>query len=86
MIAFRDWFVAEIGARLIAHTSRRALDKGTNPYDLGTARCCGLLRTQALLDALREYGADAALGGARRDEERSRAKERVFSFRDAHGQ
>src|SRR2546428_14103319 len=40
MIAFRDWFVAEIGARLIAHTSRRALDKGTNPYDLDTARCC----------------------------------------------
>jgi sulfate adenylyltransferase subunit 2 len=57
-----------------------------NPYDIGTARCCALLRTQALLDALREYGADAALGGARRDEERSRAKERVFSFRDVHGQ
>jgi sulfate adenylyltransferase subunit 2 len=86
MIAFRDWFVAEIGARLIARTNRRAVADGANPYALGTARCCGLLRTQALLDALREYGADAALGGARRDEERSRAKERVFSFRDAHGQ
>ena len=89
MIAFRDWFVAEIGARLITHTSPRAMDKsdnGVNPYVLGTARCCSLLRTQALLHALRDYKADAALGGARRDEERSRAKERVFSFRDAHGQ
>jgi sulfate adenylyltransferase subunit 2 len=86
MIVFRDWFVAEIGARLIVCTNRPALDSGINPYDIGTARCCSLLRTQALLDALREYGADAALGGARRDEERARAKERVFSFRDAHGQ
>jgi sulfate adenylyltransferase subunit 2 len=86
MIAFRDWFVGEIGAQLIAHTNQPALAGGVNPYDIGTARCCGLLRTQALLDALREYKADAALGGARRDEERSRAKERVFSFRDAHGQ
>ena len=86
MIAFRDWFVAEIGARLIARTNQRAVDNGVNPYDIGTARCCALLRTQALLDSLREYGADAALGGARRDEERSRAKERVFSFRDVHGQ
>ena len=86
LIAFRDRFVHESGARLIARTNHRALDSGANPHDLGTARCCGLLRTQALLDALREYGADAALGGARRDEERSRAKERVFSFRDARGQ
>jgi sulfate adenylyltransferase subunit 2 len=85
MIAFRDWFVAEIGARLIVHKNRSAIDAGANPYSLGTARCCNLLRTQALLDALREYRADAALGGARRDEERSRAKERVFSFRDRHG-
>ena len=86
MIAFRDSFVAQVGARLIVQGNRRALDGGTNPYDIGTARCCGLLRTRALLDALREYEADAALGGARRDEERSRAKERVFSFRDANGQ
>jgi sulfate adenylyltransferase subunit 2 len=86
MIVFRDWFVSEIGARLIVHTNQRALDSGANPYELGTARCCGLLRTQALLDALRAHEADAALGGARRDEERSRAKERVFSFRDTHGQ
>jgi sulfate adenylyltransferase subunit 2 len=86
MIAFRDWFAAEIGARLMVHTNRTAIESGANPYDLGTARCCGLLRTQALLDALRRHKADAALGGARRDEERSRAKERVFSFRDGHGQ
>jgi len=86
MIVFRDWFVNEIGARLIVHTNRSAAGRGANPYDLGTARCCGLLRTQALVDGLRQYKADAALGGARRDEERSRAKERIFSFRDVHGQ
>ena len=86
MLAFRDWMAEMLGVRLIVHRHPRAAQAGVNPYDLGTARCCGLLRTQALLDALRDYGADAALGGARRDEERSRAKERVFSFRDAHGQ
>jgi sulfate adenylyltransferase subunit 2 len=86
MIAFRDWFVAEIGAQLIARSNQEALSNRVNPYDIGTARCCALLRTQALLDALKEYRADAALGGARRDEERARAKERVFSFRDSHGQ
>jgi len=86
MIAFRDWFVSHIGARLIVHSNQGAAGRGVNPYDIGTTRCCGQLRTQALLDALRQYKADAALGGARRDEERSRAKERVFSVRDAHGQ
>jgi sulfate adenylyltransferase subunit 2 len=86
MIAFRDRFVKEIGARLIVQTNRNGAERGANPYDLGTARCCSLLRTQALVDALRDYKADAALGGARRDEERSRAKERIFSFRDAQGQ
>jgi sulfate adenylyltransferase subunit 2 len=86
MIAFRDRVAREIGARLIVYTNQQAADAGVNPYDLGTPRCCGLLRTQALLDALRHHRADAALGGARRDEERSRAKERVFSFRNAYGQ
>ena len=86
MIAFRDAFVARIDARLIVRSNWRALANGVNPYDIGTARCCSLLRTRALLDALQEYRADAALGGARRDEERARAKERVFSFRDVHGQ
>jgi len=86
MIEFRDSFVREIGADLIVYTNKQAVANGANPYDLGTSKCCGLLRTQALVDGLREGGFDAALGGARRDEERSRAKERVFSFRDRHGQ
>jgi len=86
MIEFRDAYTASIGARLIVHTNRQALDEGAQPFRIGTQRCCGLLKTQALLDALSEGGFDAAIGGARRDEERSRAKERIYSFRDAHGQ
>jgi sulfate adenylyltransferase subunit 2 len=86
MIEFRDRFCAEIGARLIVHTNWTAIEAGANPFDLGTQKCCGLLKTRALLDALAEGGFDAAIGGARRDEEKSRAKERVYSFRDAHGQ
>jgi sulfate adenylyltransferase subunit 2 len=85
LIEFRDHMVRSIGANLIVYTNKKAVEQGANPYDLGTAKCCGLLRTQALVDGLREGGFDAALGGARRDEERSRAKERVFSFRDRHG-
>jgi sulfate adenylyltransferase subunit 2 len=86
MIEFRDRFTAEIGAKLIVHTNRSAIDAGANPFRLGTERCCGLLKTQALLDALRAGNFDAAFGGARRDEEKSRAKERIFSFRDSLGQ
>jgi sulfate adenylyltransferase subunit 2 len=86
MIEFRDRFTAEIGAELRVYTHWKAIREGANPYDLGTSKCCGLLRTRALVDGLREGGYDAALGGARRDEERSRAKERVFSFRDTQGQ
>jgi sulfate adenylyltransferase subunit 2 len=86
LIEFRDWFAGQIGARLLVYVNQAAVDAGANPYDLGTAKCCSLLRTEALVKALQEGGYDAALGGARRDEERSRAKERVFSFRDAHGQ
>jgi sulfate adenylyltransferase subunit 2 len=86
MIAFRDRYAAEVGVRLIVHTNRDAIDAGTQPFTVGTQRCCGLLKTTALLDALRAGGFDAAFGGARRDEERSRAKERVFSVRDASGQ
>jgi sulfate adenylyltransferase subunit 2 len=85
ILEFRDWFVKQIGARLVVHSNREAVRQGANPYDLGTARCCQLLRTQALVQALKEGGYDAAFGGARRDEERSRAKERVFSFRDRNG-
>ncbi|HWQ56517.1 MAG TPA: sulfate adenylyltransferase subunit CysD [Bryobacteraceae bacterium] len=86
MIEFRDRFACEIGARLIVHTNRAAIAEGANPFTLGTRKCCSLLKTRALLDALQEGGFDAAFGGARRDEEKSRAKERVYSFRDAFGQ
>ena len=86
MIEFRDRFCAEIGARLIVHTNRKAIEDGASPFKLGTQKCCGLLKTRALLDALSEGNFDAAFGGARRDEEKSRAKERVYSFRDAFGQ
>src|SRR5580704_19404279 len=86
MIEFRDSYTREVGVKLIVHKNQKALDDGAQPFLLGTQRCCGLLKTQALLDALREGSFDAAIGGARRDEERSRAKERIFSFRDSHGQ
>jgi sulfate adenylyltransferase subunit 2 len=86
MTEFRDRFTREIGAELIVHTNRKAIDEGANPFRLGTQKCCALLKTRALLDALAEGGFDAAFGGARRDEEKSRAKERIYSFRDAYGQ
>ncbi|HUP02715.1 MAG TPA: sulfate adenylyltransferase subunit CysD [Bryobacteraceae bacterium] len=86
MIAFRDWYTAQIGVKLIVHKNQEALDAGATPYKLGTSRCCGFLKTQSLLDGLREGGFDAAFGGARRDEEKSRAKERIYSFRDTRGQ
>src|SRR5215469_5239534 len=86
MIEFRDWYAKHVGAELIVHRNEKALAEGANPYDLGTQKCCGALKTRSLLDALVEGGFDAAFGGARRDEEKSRAKERVYSFRDAQGQ
>jgi sulfate adenylyltransferase subunit 2 len=86
MYEFRDRFCKEIGVELIVYQNRKAIADGANPWDLGTQRCCGFLKTQALLGALREGRYDAAFGGARRDEERSRAKERIYSFRDEHGQ
>src|SRR6516225_6307078 len=86
MIEFRDCYAKEIGAELIVHQNRDALNQGANPFLLGTQKCCGLLKTRALLDALAAGGFNAAFGGARRDEEKSRAKERIYSFRDAHGQ
>ena len=86
MIAFRDSYTKEIGAKLIVHQNREALEQGANPFALGTQKCCGLLKTKSLLDALAEGGFDAAFGGARRDEEKSRAKERIYSFRDRQGQ
>ena len=86
MIAFRDTYPRQIGAELQVHSNREALAAGANPYSLGTQKCCGLLKTKSLLDALSEGGFDAAFGGARRDEEKSRAKERIYSFRDSLGQ
>jgi len=86
MIAFRDAYAKEVGAELIVHRNEEALEAGANPFTLGTQKCCGLLKTKSLLDALAEGGFNAAFGGARRDEEKSRAKERIYSFRDAHGQ
>ena len=86
MIEFRDRMAREVGARLIVHTNEQAIADGTQPFKVGTQRCCGLLKTKSLLDALTAGNFDAAIGGARRDEERSRAKERVFSVRDPNGQ
>ncbi|HTA47776.1 MAG TPA: sulfate adenylyltransferase subunit CysD [Bryobacteraceae bacterium] len=86
MIKFRDEFIKSIGAKLIVWTNQQAIDDGANPLRLGTQKCCGLLKTKALLDGLAAGGYDAAFGGARRDEEKSRAKERVYSFRDEFGQ
>jgi sulfate adenylyltransferase subunit 2 len=86
MIAFRDSYTKSIGAELIVHRNEDAIARGANPMAWGTQKCCGLLKTRSLLDALEKGGFNAAFGGARRDEEKSRAKERIYSFRDAHGQ
>lgn len=86
MIEFRDRFTKELGATLFVSTNHEAIANGANPFRLGTQKCCALLKTKALLDGLATHGFDAAFGGARRDEEKSRAKERVYSFRDRFGQ
>lgn len=86
MYEFRDSFTKEIGANLLVYRNEDAIANNANPYDLGTQACCGYLKTKALLDGLKKWDFDAAIGGARRDEEKSRAKERVFSFRDSFGQ
>jgi sulfate adenylyltransferase subunit 2 len=86
MYEFRDRLVKEIGADLIVWRNEPAIADGTNPFDLGTQKCCGFLKTGALLTGLKHHRFDAAIGGARRDEEKSRAKERFFSFRDQFGQ
>jgi sulfate adenylyltransferase subunit 2 len=83
MIAFRDKTVEELGLKLISHTNWEAAAKGINPFDHGSAYT-DIMKTEALKQALDQYGFDAAFGGARRDEEKSRAKERIFSFRSAN--
>ena len=82
MIAFRDQFCREQGLELIVYINEEAVHEGINPFDHGSNKYTGIMKTQALQDALNRYGFDAAFGGARRDEEKTRAKERVYSFRD----
>ena len=86
MYAFRDAFTRAHGLRLVVHRNERAIAEGINPFDHGSQKYTLLMKTQALLESLAQGGYDAAFGGARRDEEKSRAKERVFSFRDRQGQ
>jgi sulfate adenylyltransferase subunit 2 len=86
MIAFRDRFCADNGLDLLVHTNQEGLAQNINPFDHGSSKYTTVMKTHALLQALAAGGYDAAFGGARRDEEKSRAKERVFSFRDARGQ
>jgi sulfate adenylyltransferase subunit 2 len=83
MIAFRDATAARLGVELIVHTNQDGLARGINPIASGSALHTQVMKTEALRQALDKFAFDAALGGARRDEEKSRAKERIFSFRAA---
>jgi len=83
MIAFRDRLTAELGLQLLVHINQDGIDRGIGPFTHGSAVHTDVMKTQGLKQALDKYGFDAAFGGARRDEEKSRAKERVFSFRSA---
>ncbi len=82
MIAHRDRTAREVGAQLIVHTNASGVEQGINPFDHGSNKYTTVMKTDALKQALTKHRFDCAFGGARRDEERSRAKERVFSFRD----
>jgi sulfate adenylyltransferase subunit 2 len=84
MIAFRDARARELGLDLLAYTNPDGLARGINPITHGSELHTDIMKTQALRQALDKFGFDLAFGGARRDEEKSRAKERVFSFRNAH--
>jgi sulfate adenylyltransferase subunit 2 len=86
VIEFRDRRVAELGERLIVASVQDSIDKGRVVEETGPRASRNRLQTTTLLDAIEEHGFDAAFGGARRDEERARAKERMFSFRDDFGQ
>ncbi|MGB3834690.1 MAG: sulfate adenylyltransferase subunit CysD [Mesorhizobium sp.] len=83
MIAFRDRMAAELGFDLIVHVNEEGVREGINPFEHGSNTHTHVMKTVALRQALDKYGFDAAFGGARRDEEKSRAKERIFSFRNA---
>ncbi|MDG1411426.1 MAG: sulfate adenylyltransferase subunit CysD [Acidimicrobiales bacterium] len=82
MIEFRERMAAELGLEILSHTNQDGVAQGINPFDHGSKNYTDVMKTQALKQALDAGGYDAAFGGARRDEEKSRAKERVFSFRD----
>ncbi|QUX91820.1 sulfate adenylyltransferase subunit CysD [Marinomonas sp. A3A] len=82
MITFRDELVAKLGLELIVHQNQEGIDQGIGPFTHGSSKHTDVMKTQGLKQALDKYGFDAAFGGARRDEEKSRAKERVYSFRD----
>ena len=83
MIAFRDETVRRLGLKLIVHVNQDGVRRGINPIVSGSALHTQVMKTEALKEAMKLYGFDAAFGGARRDEEKSRAKERIFSFRSS---
>jgi len=86
MIGFRDHYTREKGWDLIVHYNKEGYEAGIGPYTHGSKVHTDIMKTQALLQGLEKYKFDAAFGGARRDEEKSRAKERIFSFRDSEHQ
>jgi sulfate adenylyltransferase subunit 2 len=86
MITFRDKFTKEHHLDLLVHTNQQGVADNINPFEHGSNKYTQIMKTQALLQALAAGGYDAAFGGARRDEEKSRAKERIYSFRDRYGQ
>ncbi|ENU80545.1 MULTISPECIES: sulfate adenylyltransferase subunit CysD [unclassified Acinetobacter] len=83
MITFRDEMVKRLGLELIEHKNLEGIAQNINPFDHGSSKYTDIMKTQGLKQALDKYKFDAAFGGARRDEEKSRAKERVYSFRDS---
>ena len=83
MIAFRDATAARLGLDLIVHVNQEGIERGIDPINSGSALHTQIMKTEGLKQALDKYGFDAAIGGARRDEEKSRAKERIFSFRNS---
>ena len=84
MIEFRNRMASESGMKLLVHSNQEGIDKGINPFTHGSSMYTDVMKTEALKQALNKYKFDAAFGGARRDEEKSRAKERIFSFRNEH--
>ncbi|MEM9195011.1 MAG: sulfate adenylyltransferase subunit CysD [Myxococcota bacterium] len=86
MIEFREAFAKRHGIELLVHTNQEGVKQNMNPFDYGSNKYTGIMKTQALRQALDKYEFDCAFGGARRDEERSRAKERIYSFRDQYHQ